>query len=293
MKATTKLKQLVASDSLVVAMGAHDGITAKLVDASAFSAVYVGGHALAATYGFPDVGLTTVTEVIQRAEVIVDAVEKPVVIDADTGFGGILNARRTIRAAEKAGVAGFHVEDQTFPKKCGSYTGISLVPPKEMVAKLQSILDARVDDDFMVIARTDAVGAEGTERAIERAQLYASTGADAVMVMGAKGFSPDQMEKFAKSVEVPVVWIWAETEHWVRKQPILNLKEVQELGFAMCVAPLALLYAAAKAVQDVLREIEQSGTSEHVLDRMLDFDTVGQIVNLPEAYEIEDRFDFR
>ncbi len=290
MSNTKKLRGLLRSKPLVVAMGAFDGLSAKLVAETSFDAVYVGGHSVAATYGFPDVGLTTASEVLQRAEVIVDSVEMPVIIDADTGYGGIVNARRFVRQCEKAGVAGFHIEDQEFPKKCGSYRGISLVSDSEMVGKLQAVLDARTDPDFLVIARTDAVGAEGVERAIERGQAYAAAGADAVMVMGARGFSPAKMRQFAQSIDVPTVWIWAESQHWVRNEPILSLDQVQQLGFRMCVSPLAALYAAAKAMRHVLAEIERAGTSEHVLDQLLDFEEVGRIVGLPAVYELEERF---
>ncbi len=195
-----------------------------------FDAVYLGGHAVAASLGFPDIGLTTLTEVIQRAQTITEAVEEPVVLDVDTGFGGVFNVRRTIRACERAGIAGFHLEDQGLPKKCGSYKGIKLLSTEEMVAKLKATLDARIDPNFLVIARTEALGEEGMELAIDRARAYEEAGADAIMAMGARGFTFSEMKKFTTAVSIPCVWIWSETEYWVRQQKILSLDEIKEQG---------------------------------------------------------------
>jgi 2-methylisocitrate lyase-like PEP mutase family enzyme len=290
MSATARIRQLLMEKPLVVAMGAWDAVSAKLVSQAGFDAVYVGGHAVAATYGHPDIGLTTLTEVVQRAQTIAEAVEEPVVIDADTGYGGIFNARRAIRSCERAGVAGFHIEDQVFPKKCGSYRGVSLISKEEMVAKLKATVDARSDPNFLVIARTDALSEEGLELTIERAKAYEEAGADAIMVMGARGFTFGEMKKFTAALSSPCVWIWSETEQWVRRQKILSFNEIKDAGFKMCISPLALLYTAAKAVRDILAEIKKTGTSAHLLDRMLNFEEFTSLMGLPEIYKLESKY---
>ena len=182
MRATTRLRKLFEDGHTIVAPGIADGLSARLVAQAGFEAVYASGGAISRSAGIPDLGLLSSTEIVSRLESIVDVVEIPVIADADTGYGNALNARRAVRAFERAGVAALHLKDQTFPKKCGHYDDKSLVPVVEMVQKLKAARDALHDPDFVLIARTDAIAVEGFDAAIDRAAAYVEAGADMVFV---------------------------------------------------------------------------------------------------------------
>ena len=182
MRATTRLKNMVSANQIVVAPGAFDGLSARLVEQAGFPAVYASGGAIARSTGVPDIGLISPDEIVQRLSAMVEVVGVPVIADADTGYGNALSAQRAARAFERAGVAAFHLEDQTFPKKCGHYEDKGLVSTAEMVQKLHAVRDALVDPDFIVIARTDAIAVEGYEAALDRAAAYLEAGADMVFV---------------------------------------------------------------------------------------------------------------
>ena len=196
MRATTKLRNLFASGRIAVAPGAYDGLTARLVEQAGFLAIYASGGAIARSTGIPDLGLMPVSTIVERLASMVDVVEVPIVADADTGYGNALNARAAARAFERAGVAAFHLEDQTFPKKCGHYDDKSLVPVSEMVQKLKAVRDALLDPDFVVIARTDAIAVEGFNAAIDRASAYREAGADMLFVEAPT--SEDEIARIAK-----------------------------------------------------------------------------------------------
>src|SRR6516225_3278733 len=181
-RATSRFRSMLGSGAIVVAPGAFDGLSARLVEQAGFPAVYASGGAIARSIGVPDIGLISPDEIGQRLAQIVEAVGVPVIADADTGYGNALTARRAARAFERAGVVAFHLEDQTFPKKCGHYDDKSLVPTSEMVQKLIAVRDALTDPDFIVIARTDAIAVEGYEAALARAAAYLEAGADMVSV---------------------------------------------------------------------------------------------------------------
>ena len=196
MRATTKLRNLFASGRIAVAPGAYDGLTARLVEQAGFPAIYASGGAIARSTGIPDLGLMPVSAIVERLASMVDVVDVPIVADADTGYGNALNAQAAARAFERAGVAAFHLEDQTFPKKCGHYDDKSLVPVGEMVQKLKAVRDALLDPDFVVIARTDAIAVEGFNAAIDRAGAYREAGADMLFVEAPT--SEDEIAQVAK-----------------------------------------------------------------------------------------------
>ena len=168
MRASTKLRRLIEGDEVIVAPGCYDGLSARLVESAGFPAVYVSGGAMARSTGIPDMGLLSPSEIAARLAQIVDAIGIPAIADMDTGFGNALNARHAIRDFERAGVAGFHIEDQTFPKRCGHYDGKSIVSIDEFCQKIRAIKDASQDPDTVIIARTDAIAVEGFDAAIER-----------------------------------------------------------------------------------------------------------------------------
>lgn len=288
---TSRLRILLKGQELLLVPGAWDAVSAKLVEKAGFPLIYAGGHVMAASHGFPDVGLMTMTEVIERCRLIASSVQSPVICDADTGYGDIINVRRTIREFERAGVAGIHLEDQSFPKKCGSFKGIGLIGKRDMVNKIKAAVDARSDSNFLIIARTDAFDIEGLEASIERAKAYEEAGADAIMPHNSKGLGLPEMKVFTRAMKVPTIMLIAETDYWVRKHDVWGAKEAKEAGFKMAILPLSLLYAAAKTMQDVLREIKTRGTTHYILNQMIGFEELTGLLGLPEIYEIEKSYD--
>ena len=168
MKKSTIMRKILARPGMLIIPGAYDGLSAMILQEAGFEAVYMSGFAVSASYGVPDTGILTLTEVVSRAASIAEAIDIPVICDADTGYGNAINVIRTVREFERAGVAGIHLEDQVLPKKCGHFRGKQLIPTAEMVGKLRAALDARTDPDFIIMARTDAVASFGIEEAIKR-----------------------------------------------------------------------------------------------------------------------------
>ncbi|HEX2174231.1 MAG TPA: isocitrate lyase/PEP mutase family protein, partial [Dehalococcoidia bacterium] len=202
MRATTKLRQLLNEPGIVVAPGAYEGISARLIEAHGFRALYLTGAGTAATVlGQPDLGLTTLTEMAAHAAHVASAVSLPVIADADTGYGNALNVVRTVRDYERAGVAALHLEDQVFPKKCGHIAGKAVIPAKEFAQKIRAASEYRTDPDFVIIARTDARAVNGLDDAIERGNLYHEAGADVIFVEAP--LSREEIERIAEEVRAP------------------------------------------------------------------------------------------
>ena len=201
MKATTRLRQMLARDGIYLAPGAFDGMTARLIEQAGFDLVYASGGAIARSCGFPDIGLLSLSEVQQRLAQMTEVTSLPIIADADTGFGNATNARRTLHSFEHIGVAALHIEDQTFPKRCGHLDDKGLISTAEMVHKIHVVMDARVDPDFVVIARTDAIATEGFDAAIERSQAYLEAGADVIFVEAPETL--EQVERIAELISQP------------------------------------------------------------------------------------------
>jgi len=264
-RATTTLKQLLGSGRIVVAPGAYDGLSGRLVAQAGFPAIYASGGAIARSTGVPDLGLLPVTAIADRCASMVDAVDVPIVADADTGYGTALNAQAAARAFERAGVAAFHLEDQTFPKRCGHYDDKSLVPVADMVSKLKAVRDALHDPDFVVIARTDAIAVEGFSAAIDRACAYRAAGADVSFVE-------------APTSEAEIVEIAKRLPGWKLinmfeggKTPLLPVSRLQALGFHLVIIPSDTQRAAIKAMQRVLAAIGRDGSSASMRQDMATF----------------------
>lgn len=287
---TARLRVLLKKPGLLSAVGVWDALGARLVEQAGFPIVYAGGHAMAASYGYPDIGLVTMTEMVSRAAQIAAAVDAPVICDADTGYGNILNARRTVREFERAGIAGIHIEDQTFPKRCGSYAGKSVISKEEMSAKIAAAVDARTDPNFLIIARTDAIDIEGLDATIERAQAYQAAGADAVMPDSGKTFGLAQMKRFCRSLDAPAIMLVLETDQWVRGHRVWGAKEARQCGYKMAIYPLSLLYGALGNMQRALGVITKTGTTQSLLGKMFDSGKLGQLIGLPKIHQIEERF---
>jgi 2-methylisocitrate lyase-like PEP mutase family enzyme len=246
---------MLAAGRTVVAPGAFDGLSARLVEQAGFAAVYASGGAIARSIGVPDLGLISPAEIAGRLVAMVDVVSVPVVADADTGYGNALNAQRAARDFERAGVAAFHIEDQTFPKKCGHYDDKAIVPMREMVQKLKAVRDALHDPDFVVIARTDAIAVEGFAAAIERASAYIEAGADMIFVE-------------APTSEAEIADIARRLPGWKLinmfqggKTPLLPVARLEALGYHLVIIPSDTQRAAIKAMQRVLDCIARDGSA--------------------------------
>jgi methylisocitrate lyase len=257
-----RLRDLIARGAVIMP-GVPNAAMARQVERAGFEAVYISGAGMAnATAGVPDIGLLTLTEVAQLAGYVTNAVEIPAIVDADTGFGGAENVARTIRELERAGLAGCHIEDQEFPKRCGHLAGKMLVDIEEMAGKIKAALAARRDADFMVIARTDARGVEDFDRAIERAQRYLEAGADAIFPEALQ--SADEFKAFARGVKAPLLANMTE----FGKSPLLSFQELAGLGYRMVIFPMSAFRVSMEASREFLSDLKKRGTQSDWLDRM-------------------------
>ena len=285
MNQATRLRQLLAGDQLVMAPGAADALTARLVEQAGFPAVYMTGFAAtAARVGAPDIGLLTQTEMTTHARDMVRAVGIPVVADADTGYGGPANIERTVREYQQAGVAAIHFEDQVAPKRCGQMAGIKLIPADEMVRRLQCAQAVRGDDDLVIIGRTDALATSGVEEAIRRANAYRRAGADVVFVDAVKRIA--EAQAIARGVDRPLMISVIEGNETMQ----LTADELKHMGFSLAVYALSALLSATRAIQEVLGELRDRGTTIGRLDRMTTYAEFSQVVDLGHYQELDDRF---
>lgn len=242
--------------------GAFNPMVAKLAERIGFQAVYLSGGALSAGNGVPDIGLLTLTEFVQHAQLTTQATRLPVLCDADTGFGESLNVERTVRMFEAAGVAGIHLEDQQMPKRCGHLSGKSLVEPEVMAAKIRAAVAARRDPNFVILARTDARGVTSYEDAVRRAKLYLEAGADGIFPEALE--NAEEFARFAK--DVPTVLLANMTEFG--KSPNLDVKSLGDMGYQLILFPLTAFRAAMKAAETTLKDLFQAGTQKASLGNM-------------------------
>lgn len=282
---TTTLRRLLAGPEFLVVPGVADSLNARLVAEEEFKAIYMtGAGTTAVRLGMPDVGLLTMDEMVDNASRIAEASGLPLIADADTGYGGPLNVMRTIRAYERAGVAGVHIEDQHLPKRCGHLAGKTLVPAGEMAAKIRAAVDAREDPDFVLIARTDAIAVEGFEAAIERGKLYADAGADVIFVEAPR--TREQLAAIPPAFGVPALLNIGASG----KTPMLDAEEAKELGFRLAIYPNFLILAAIPAVRRALRELKEKGTPAALLNDIAGFTELFDIVGMAEVQELEERY---
>lgn len=265
MRATTQLRQLLAAQNLLVAPGVYDGLSARLAVRAGFPVIYATGGGIARSMGYPDLGLLSMTEVVAHLATIVEQAEVPVIADADTGYGNALNTRRAVRNFERAGVAALHLEDQTFPKRCGHYDDKSVVPLAEMTQKLRAARDALSDPDLVLIARTDARAVEGLDAAIERGHAYAEAGADVIFVEAPQTLA--EIEAIAKRIPHPKLINMFQGG----KTPLVPLATLETLGYRIVIIPSDLQRAAIRAMEDVLAAIKRDGNSAAMADRMASF----------------------
>ncbi len=258
----TRLRELIGH-GCVAMPGVFNASMGRLVERSGFDALYISGAGLCnATAGVPDIGLLTLTEVAQLAGYVARAVKIPAIVDADTGFGGAENAARTIEEFERAGLAGCHIEDQEFPKRCGHLAGKSLIDIEDMNAKIAAAAAAKKDKDFLLIARTDARAVETFAKAVERAQSYIAAGADAIFPEALQ--SEQEFRDFAKEVKAPLLANMTE----FGKSPLLSFGQLADLGYRMVIYPQTAFRVSMFAAGHMLRDLRASGSQAGWIDRM-------------------------
>jgi methylisocitrate lyase len=286
MKRTTRFRLLIEAPEIVVLPGAHDALTLRLAEQAGFQAVTCGGYsATASLLGAPDVQQLTMTEMAEMYARLCDATELPLFADGDTGYGNTTNVARTVRAFERAGVAGLFIEDQESPKRCGHMDGKRVIPAAEMVAKLKAALDARVDADLILCARTDARAVHGLDDAIERCQLYREAGADLLFVDAP--LSVEELRRVCSEIDGPCFANLVEGG----KTPILPARQLEAMGFAAVTWPVSASYAIARAVAEVYAALLRDGTTNAVRDRMVDFAAFNSLIGLEQVREAESACD--
>jgi|RhiMethySRZTD1v2_1073278.scaffolds.fasta_scaffold01518_28 2-methylisocitrate lyase-like PEP mutase family enzyme len=281
-----KLRDGLAGSGLLLGGGAHDALTAKIVEQVGYPLCVVTGAGASMVRGYPDVGLVCMEEMVANARYIAEAVDIPVVVDADNGYGNAINVRRTVREFERAGVAGIHIEDQDWPKRCGHMFGKRLISKQEMVQKLKAALDARRSSDFVIIARCDALLVDGLEATLDRGEAYLEAGAD--MIFFEMRESLDEIKAMADrfSDRIPLHFNHSPSG----MVPRLHVSEIEAMGFKTACFYVHALMAACKTMREVLTEIKQTGNSVSMWDRMVTFEEFWNIAGLQEVRVMEKKY---
>jgi methylisocitrate lyase len=278
-----KLLRAAVEETTIQIPGAFNALVARLIERQGFDAVYLSGAAFSAgALALPDVGLFTLTELAAQTAVVARAVEIPVIVDADTGFGEPVNVERTVRELESAGAAAIQLEDQRLPKRCGHLSGKSLVSTDEMCAKLRAAVAARRDPELVIIARSDARGVSSLDDAIERTKAYVAAGADWVFPEALE--NRDEFDRFSREIDVPLLANMTE----FGKSPLLELQELANLGYAGVLYPVTTLRIAMKAIEAALAVLDQEGTQAELLDLMQTREELYDLLDYDD-YERRDR----
>lgn len=274
-----ELRRELGRPGIVLTPGVYDVISALLVQSMGFKAAYVSGAAVTASLGLPDLGVVTMDEMVRVVSYIANAVDIPLIVDIDTGYGEALNVVRAVGAFERAGAAGVQIEDQVLPKKCGHLSGKQVVPPDEMAKKIRAAAEARRNPDFVIVARTDARGVTGFEDAVERAKIYLEAGADVIFPEALE--SEEEFAEFAKRIKAPLLANMTE----FGKSPLIPAKRLEEFGYKFVIFPVTLLRMALGAMREALRVILEQGTQKPILDKMM---TRKELYDLISYYEYEE-----
>lgn len=283
------LRDRLKQPNILVAPGVYDGLTANLATQSGFEALYLSGAAVAYTrLGLPDIGLSTASEMADTMALIAERTDLPVIMDADTGFGNALNARRTMQTYERAGAAAIQIEDQTFPKRCGHLTDKSLISIREMADKIAAVADAR-RRDTLIIARTDAIAVEGFDAATCRAEAYIAAGADALFIEAPR--SAVELQKIGDQFagRVPLMANMVEGG----ATPVLDAQSLEAMGFDIVIFPGGIVRALTKTAQDYYDSLHKSGSNAPFADRMFDFDGLNEAIGTAEFLSLGEKFDGR
>ena len=279
------IRQALAKHGQLIMPGVYDALSAKIAARAGFEVTFITGYSLSATLlGEPDFGLLTQTEVVSAAQRICSVIDTPVIVDADTGYGNAINVIRTVQDLVRAGAAGMFLEDQVWPKRCGHMRGKQVISLEEQLNKLRAAVEAKGQDDFFIIARTDARQALGLDEAIKRAIAFKNAGADAVFIEAPE--SKDEMREIASQVKGHLVANMLERG----VTPLMGPEELKDLGFDLIVWPLAPLYSVAKSLTEVYTTLRKEGSTISILDRLMPFDEFNAIVGLNEKYLLDAKF---
>ncbi len=280
-----KLRELLAGPGMLRVPGAFDAWSARLVEMAGFEAVYMTGYgASAGVLGRPDIGLMTMAEMVRQARNMAAAVKIPLIADADTGYGGILNVIRTVQEYERAGVAAIQLEDQVFPKRCGHMEGKRIISADEMIAKIRAAVRARRSEDLIIIARTDARAVTGLEDAVSRAVRYGQAGADVLFVEAPR--SIEEMAQIVNRVGKPLLANMVEKG----KTPFLPADALARIGYKMAIYPVTTLFAATRAMIKVLARLKAEGTTENCLQDLVGFDEFNRLIGVDAMRALEKEF---
>ena len=285
MLSTTALRELIAQPGIIVAPGAYDCLTAKIIQQSGFPAVYMTGAGTSvARYGFPDLALASMTEMISNAADITASVKIPVIADADTGYGGLLNVGRTVRKYEQSGVAAIHIEDQESPKRCGHLEDKRVIPAKDMIPKIKEAVQSRTDRDFLIIVRTDALAVTGWDDTMDRCNRYIDAGADVLFVEALR--SSEEAQRAVESLSVPLLYNFVETG----KSPLLSASELEAIGFKIVIFPASSLLLVTATIQKLMGELKEKGTTLGMMDQMVSLQECFELVGLSEMLSVDAKY---
>jgi|TARA_B110000495_G_C23009127_1_gene596641 2-methylisocitrate lyase-like PEP mutase family enzyme len=284
MRKTTALRKLIESGKTYLIPGVYDGLSARIAQAAGAELLYATGGGIARSTGIPDMGLFNPVQIVERLEQIVDSVDVPVIADFDTGYGNALNALHTLKGFERAGVAGFHIEDQVFPKRCGHMEGKAVVPAVELASKIRAIKDNAADDDLIVIARTDSVAVEGFDAALDRMHLYMEAGADVAFIEAPT--TVEQIERISTEFSQPKLL----NMFWSGKTPVLQRAKLEELGINLVIAPGDLQRAAMHAMRQAADAILRDGHTESLSDVMATFDDREVAINSAKYMALDEKY---
>jgi methylisocitrate lyase len=280
-----RLRQLVSGEDILMAPGAHDALTARIAEMCGFDAVYMTGAGTVNTQlGMPDHSIITLTEMVQSAARLAKATSLPIVSDADTGYGGVLNVMRTVREFESAGVSGIHLEDQVMPKRCGHLQGKEIITVEEMTAKIRAACHARTDPDFVIIARVDARGPLGFDEAVKRGHAYLEAGADMIFPEALE--SEAEFRSYAEELAAPLLANMTE----FGQTPFFSAEQFREMGYRMVIFPASAMRVAIKAVYDLFSEIRRTGTQQRMVERMFTRQQLYELLDYDGMLNLETRF---
>ena len=279
------LKRRLQESGLVLAPGVFDMVSLRLADTFGFDALYMTGYGTVASHlGLPDAGLATYSDMVGRVTAMARMAQKPLIADADTGYGGLLNMRHTIQGYEAAGAAAIQLEDQEFPKKCGHTPGRRVIPIEDMVRKIQVAVDSRTDPNFLIIARTDARTSLGLDEALRRGEAYARAGADILFIESPE--SEEEMRRIGKAFDLPLLANMVERG----RTPVLSKQDLEYIGYKLAIFPVTALLAAVAAMKSVYQQFQDQGSSSGGTTPLFDFSELTKLMGFEDVWEFEKRY---
>lgn len=280
------LKDHIANDNdIIILPGVYDALTAKIAEDVGFQAAFQTGYGTSASLlGMPDFGFLNAGETLENARRIINCVNIPILVDIDTGYGNSLNVWKIVKDLERIGAKGIFLEDQVWPKRCGHMMGKAVIPKEEYILKLQAAIDAREDDEFIIVARTDSLAQFGIEEALQRGKEYKKIGADVIFIEAPKTI--DQMELIAKEINAPLLANMIEEG----VTPNLTANELRKMGYKMVVFPLSALYSSTFAIKQTLQTLKKTGTTKELKNKMITFQEFNDLVNLSNYNKLEKKY---